>query len=759
MKKFGLIFSACFLLLLSSCGYQSKKCVTDIKLISTEGLVDTYEIIYSDGTSTNFTITDGEQGIEGKPGTDGHTPSITIGENGNWYIDGVDSGISSKGSEGQKGDKGESGIDGNGISKIEFSHSEGNLDFYQICFDDGTTFEFSIKNGIDGENGQDGNDGLTPYIGENGNWWIGESDTNVKANGEDGKTPTISISEDGYWILNDIKTGYAIGLSISELREYLSDYFVLEDKFIMESKTLNNPSYSYTNSTFSGWTGSIGNPQKINTLSFKVRAREKGINSIKVYLQKDNKEGELISSKLLEVNINPYEEKEIFWTLEKEFINENNDFLYFGYACDQFCDVYSEFGNAAKIPDNEPQSIQAYITNGKQPLTLSSFTDVYGSPCRYIYVELGRIEKKFVPTKYLNNLLHDKVNIYLPDEYYLAVNDNFQLFYRGVIQAVNPYNYYIEIKTKYGKVFPRYYEWKPTINQIGTYELTLNVYDNNRNLLGSDKTKLIVNNSLKENSQQNILCIGDSLTSGGIWVNEAYRRYAESGGNPAGDSKNYLNFIGTKSTTKYPNVGFEGYPGWTRQKFMGAESPFFDENTNKISFKNYVENNSYEDIDYVYILLTWNGMTEKFKTDFNLGDGHFKYAQEMLDLIHSEFPDAKIRLMGLQIPSQNGGMGTNYDVNSVYGDAYGMLVTAMNYNKKLEELSNLDKYKEFVNYIDIAGQFDTDFNMPTSGKPVNNRNEETEIIGSNGVHPTTNGYYQIADAVYRSFYNDFKVSL
>ena len=46
------------------------------------------------------------------------------------------------------------------------------------------------KNGADGRDGvdgQDGKDGETPYIGENGNWFIGEVDTGVKALGQDGK--------------------------------------------------------------------------------------------------------------------------------------------------------------------------------------------------------------------------------------------------------------------------------------------------------------------------------------------------------------------------------------------------------------------------------------------------------------------------------------------------------------------------------------------------------------------------------------------
>ena len=40
--------------------------------------------------------------------------------------------------------------------------------------------------GQDGANGQDGVDGLTPFIGENGNWWIGTLDTGMRASGEKG---------------------------------------------------------------------------------------------------------------------------------------------------------------------------------------------------------------------------------------------------------------------------------------------------------------------------------------------------------------------------------------------------------------------------------------------------------------------------------------------------------------------------------------------------------------------------------------------
>ena len=39
------------------------------------------------------------------------------------------------------------------------------------------------EKGEQGEKGDSGADGLTPYIGENGNWWIGTTDTGISATG------------------------------------------------------------------------------------------------------------------------------------------------------------------------------------------------------------------------------------------------------------------------------------------------------------------------------------------------------------------------------------------------------------------------------------------------------------------------------------------------------------------------------------------------------------------------------------------------
>lgn len=59
-----------------------------------------------------------------------------------------------------------------------------------------------------GTDGEDGDDGTTPHIGTNGNWWIGTTDTGVKAQGEDGEdglTPYIGIN--GNWWIGTTDTG------------------------------------------------------------------------------------------------------------------------------------------------------------------------------------------------------------------------------------------------------------------------------------------------------------------------------------------------------------------------------------------------------------------------------------------------------------------------------------------------------------------------------------------------------------------------
>ena len=106
--------------------------------------------------------------------------------------------------------KGETGSDGRGIASIEKTGTSGKVDTYTITYTDETTSTFTVTNGTDGTDGQDGSDGLTPSIDpDTKHWMIGETDTNVKAEGTDGKTifngtgaPSNELGTDGDFYLD-----------------------------------------------------------------------------------------------------------------------------------------------------------------------------------------------------------------------------------------------------------------------------------------------------------------------------------------------------------------------------------------------------------------------------------------------------------------------------------------------------------------------------------------------------------------------------
>ena len=166
---------------------------------------------------------DGINGVDGKDGVDGKA-----GANGKDGINGVDGkdGINGKSIEVQRateyiqwryegdewqnlvaiaditGPAGQKGADGANGKTPEFRVSENTLQWRYVGDEIWLNlYDLSVLKGLDGRDGADGKDGTngingqdgrngadgnTPFIGENGNWWIGDIDTGVKAAGIDG---------------------------------------------------------------------------------------------------------------------------------------------------------------------------------------------------------------------------------------------------------------------------------------------------------------------------------------------------------------------------------------------------------------------------------------------------------------------------------------------------------------------------------------------------------------------------------------------
>lgn len=180
-------------------------------------------------------------------------------------------------------------------------------------------------------------------------------------------------------------------------------------------------------------------------------------------------------------------------------------------------------------------------------------------------------------------------------------------------------------------------------------------------------------------------------------------------------------------------------------------NPFYDEDIKGPNFKKYCSKHGYDGIDYVYILLSWNGQYIPYNHDFSI---HEPFIRMILNRIHLDYPMAKVRLLGIQSPSINGGIAANYGASGYYSDVFGEVSTAYYYDEFLEKLTLEDEYKDYCRYIDMKSQFDVEYNMPSTLLPVNKRNKTTERIGTNGVHPTMEGYLQIGDCFFRALAAD-----
>ena len=129
---------------------------------------------------------------------------------------------------------------------------------FTSCNDENTTQ--SEQSVVQGEKGEKGEDGKTPYIGENGNWWIGNKDTGVPV------TTEVHVSDDGspfdFYLLPDDTYGIMAGKAkymeevvIPESYNGKSVTIILESAFHnsknLKSITISNSIKTIDNNAFS----------------------------------------------------------------------------------------------------------------------------------------------------------------------------------------------------------------------------------------------------------------------------------------------------------------------------------------------------------------------------------------------------------------------------------------------------------------------------------------------------------------------------
>lgn len=144
------------------------------------------------------------EGSKGDPGKDGHSPVVTATKSGKTTTISVDGAAIATVEDGADGAQGKDGADGSngkdgvsptvstaattGGTKVTITDAKGSHEF--VVKDgakgaDGSNGKDGTngKDGADGKPGAAGADGITPHIGGNGNWYLGDTDTGVSAGG------------------------------------------------------------------------------------------------------------------------------------------------------------------------------------------------------------------------------------------------------------------------------------------------------------------------------------------------------------------------------------------------------------------------------------------------------------------------------------------------------------------------------------------------------------------------------------------------
>ena len=114
MRRNKLFFGALFLAAtfsISACNLlpsaHRKSSEDEVSEVAMPEAYRIYELYVASGG--NMTYEEWLESVRGEKGDPGHSPVVTIGNNGNWFIDGKDTGIQAQGEQGNPGDKGDTG--------------------------------------------------------------------------------------------------------------------------------------------------------------------------------------------------------------------------------------------------------------------------------------------------------------------------------------------------------------------------------------------------------------------------------------------------------------------------------------------------------------------------------------------------------------------------------------------------------------------------------------------------------------------------
>lgn len=346
----------------------------------------------------------------------------------------------------------------------------------------------------------------------------------------------------------------------------------------------------------------------------------------------------------------------------------------------------------------------------------------------------------------------------LPEMIYGVPGIEMNVYFDNLV-ADDARNYEITVNCPRGMQMSDRWTFTPAESDVNEFILSITFRNKQTEVIKKAASNIVI--SSKNNGagkKISLLIIGDSLTHAGVYPDHLYQLCNSQDGPE-------LLFIGNNKSGTYPDiVRFEGYGGWTAERFATSysdslppgtrekpRSPFVYKNADDspgLDFERYCK--EYNNGNFIDVALIFLGCNDVFDAnDANIEskiDYMLNYYEKLVQMVHQYSNKTKIGLL-IPVPpaSSQDAFGYNYNCRQ----------TRVQYKRNQSRLAArmLEKYQsrqkeDNIFIVPTHLNIDTYHSYPVRQERVNSNTDETIVRQINGVHPDKTGYYQIGDTVY-----------